>query len=97
MKSTIRLAVGLIVVLIAVTRSAATDHLLGFEIRRALVGITLDGIYPTGAFFSETYGEDGAIRYDDADGADKGEWSVRGITGSASEVGDHVSCHPCGS
>ena len=81
MKSTIRLAVGLFVGLIAANgRAVATDHLLGFEIRHALGGITLDGIYPTGAFFSETYGEDGTIHYHDADGADKGDWSVRGDT-----------------
>lgn len=40
-------------------------------------GMTLDGVYADGLFFSETYFEDGLIRYHDATGADSGEWSVR--------------------
>jgi hypothetical protein len=43
-------------------------------------GMTLDGIYADGTFFSETYGEDGSIRYHDVDRSDSGEWSVRGET-----------------
>jgi hypothetical protein len=79
MKSTTRLGIGLSVLLLA-GPVAADDHLLGFEIRKALSGITLDGVYRGGAFFSETYSEDGSIRYHDANGADSGAWSVRGDT-----------------
>ena len=47
------------------------------EIEKTFRGITLDGIYDDGRFFSETYFDDGSIRYHDADGADSGDWSVR--------------------
>ena len=79
MKSTTSPAL-LVALLAAACPAAASDHLLGFEIRRALGGITLDGIYPGGVFFSETYGADGTIRYHDANGADSGQWAVRGDT-----------------
>jgi hypothetical protein len=77
MKSTIGLAIGFLVALL-VGAAAADDRLVGIEIRNALSGITLDGIYPGGTFFSETYSEDGSIRYHDANGADSGAWSVHG-------------------
>lgn len=47
------------------------------EIAGFLSGVTLDGIYNNGAFFSETYAEDGSVRYHDVDGSDSGRWSVR--------------------
>jgi hypothetical protein len=47
------------------------------DIETAFRGITMDGIYNDGTFFSETYFEDGTIRYHDAYGADSGDWSVR--------------------
>ena len=52
----------------------------GDAIGKAFRGITLDGIYDDGAFFSETYFDDGSIRYHDSQGADSGEWSVSGDT-----------------
>jgi hypothetical protein len=81
MKSTKRVGAALLVVsLAALAPAVAGEPLHGFEIRHAFGGITLDGIYRGGAFFSETYNVDGTIRYHDADGADSGEWSVRGDT-----------------
>lgn len=50
--------------------------MVGFEIRAAFEGITLDGIYNDGQFFSETYFDDGSIRYHDVEGADSGNWAV---------------------
>ncbi|MCX5514329.1 hypothetical protein C3941_14745 [Kaistia algarum] len=47
------------------------------EIERIFSGMTLDGTYANGSFFSETYNSDGTIRYHDPDGADSGEWSVK--------------------
>ncbi|BCP55376.1 hypothetical protein K32_39930 [Kaistia sp. 32K] len=47
------------------------------EIEKSLSGVTLDGIYNNGAFFSETYNEDGSVRYHDIDGSDSGQWSVQ--------------------
>ena len=81
MKSTTRLSAALPVLLLAaLAPAAAGEPLHGSEIRRAFPGITLDGIYRGGAFFSETYNEDGTIRYHDADSADSGQWTVRGDT-----------------
>jgi hypothetical protein len=48
------------------------------EIEAAFRGITLDGVYNDGSFFTETYFDDGSIRYRDAAGADSGDWSVQG-------------------
>lgn len=47
------------------------------EIARSLSGVTLDGIYNNGAFFSETYNEDGSVRYHDVNGSDSGQWTVQ--------------------
>jgi hypothetical protein len=47
------------------------------DIEKTFRGVTLDGIYNDGTFFSETYFDDGSIRYHDAAGADSGDWSVR--------------------
>src|SRR5215211_3522990 len=59
---------------------AAAERLSGDDITKTLGGMTLDGIYEDGSFFSETYFEDGTIRYHDSRGADSGEWSVEGET-----------------
>ncbi len=48
------------------------------EIDETLRGITLDGVYHDGAFFSETYFEDGSLRYRDAAGVESGDWSIDG-------------------
>lgn len=55
---------------------AAGKRMSESEIETVFSGMTLDGIYRDGTFFTETYKDDGAIRYHDADGADSGEWSV---------------------
>jgi hypothetical protein len=56
---------------------AAGSRLAEADIEQAFRGVTLDGVYYDGSFFSETYFEDGTIRYHDAFGADSGDWSVR--------------------
>lgn len=60
--------------------AAAGQRMFGFEMEKAFSGQTLDGIYDNGKFFSETYFEDGSIRYHDVDGADSGQWSVEDDT-----------------
>ncbi len=55
----------------------AGQSMVASEIETTFRGITLDGVYNDGTFFSETYFEDGTIRYHDAGGADSGEWSVK--------------------
>ena len=47
------------------------------EIQKTFAGMTLDGVYFNGQFFTETYHDDGSIRYSDSNGADSGEWSVK--------------------
>jgi hypothetical protein len=54
--------------------------MVNHEMRLAFEGITLDGVYKDGLFFSETYFEDGLIRYHDVQGADSGEWTVEDDT-----------------
>ena len=65
-------------ILLAWSGAEAGQSMASGEIESTFRGITLDGVYNDGAFFSETYFEDGSIRYRDALGADSGDWSVRG-------------------
>lgn len=55
----------------------AGQSMNGTEIEATFRGITLDGVYGDGTFFSETYFEDGTIRYHESGVADSGDWSVR--------------------
>jgi hypothetical protein len=83
MKSTNRLATALTLAAaaaFAVLPAFAGQRMVSFELRTAFNGVTLDGIYEDGSFFSETYNEDGTIRYHDQLGSDVGNWSVRGDT-----------------
>ncbi len=57
-------------------RALAGERLDTAAIEAIFRGMTLDGIYRDGEIFSETYGEDGAIRYHGLSGADRGEWSA---------------------
>ncbi|MCX5494542.1 hypothetical protein OSH11_07505 [Kaistia dalseonensis] len=68
---------GLFIALMAAPAAMAGERMPESEIARTFSGITLDGIYSTGAFFTESYNEDRSIRYHDVDGADSGEWSVQ--------------------
>jgi hypothetical protein len=65
---------------LAVPAAGASERMFGFEMEKAFSGFTFDGIYDDGSFFSETYFEDGSIRYHDVDGADSGQWSVESDT-----------------
>ncbi|MBN8999756.1 MAG: hypothetical protein J0H54_10280 [Rhizobiales bacterium] len=56
--------------------AVAGERMPAGEIEKTFSGMTLDGIYADGTFFTETYKEDGSIRYHDPDGADSGQWSV---------------------
>ena len=62
---------------LAATPAGAGERVAEADIADLLSGVTLDGIYNNGAFFSETYKEDGSVRYHDMDGADTGQWSVK--------------------
>ena len=73
-----RAFVTVITVLTLTTLGAlAGQSMVASDIETTFRGITLDGVYNDGTFFSETYFEDGTIRYHDAAGADSGEWSVQ--------------------
>ena len=65
------------VMALSVGVAEAGQSMVASEIEKSFRGVTLDGIYNDGTFFSETYFDDGSIRYHDAAGADSGDWSVR--------------------
>jgi hypothetical protein len=74
-----RLKAPLAVIAMSAASSAdAGQSMAAAEIEEAFRGITLDGVYYDGSFFSETYFDNGTIRYRDAVGADSGDWSVSG-------------------
>jgi hypothetical protein len=57
---------------------AAADGFLGdADLAATFTGMTLDGVYQDGGFFSETYAPDGTIRYVDANGRSEGSWAVK--------------------
>ncbi|HET7717228.1 MAG TPA: hypothetical protein VFK86_16515 [Bauldia sp.] len=72
--------IAVLAALLAAPSAEAGQRLFGFELEKTFSGHTFDGIYDDGAFFSETYFEDGSIRYHDVDGADSGQWSIEGDT-----------------
>jgi hypothetical protein len=78
--------------LLALPAQAAAERMFGFEMEKAFAGYTFDGIYDDGSFFSETYFEDGSIRYHDVDGADSGQWSVEGDTFCTFYEGSEGAC-----
>jgi hypothetical protein len=63
--------------ILAAPQATAGERVAERDIASLLSGVTLDGIYNNGAFFTETYKEDGSVRYHDMDGADSGQWSVK--------------------
>ena len=69
-----------LLVAVSAAGAAAGEPMSGEDMRLTFRGMVLDGIYDDGTFFSETYFEDGSIRYHDSNGADSGEWSVSGET-----------------
>ena len=80
MKSTVNgLIPAVIAVLLAVFAlpAAADDMLDEGAIAATLTGITLDGVYADGGFFSETYAAGGAIAYRDRNGKSDGTWSIK--------------------
>ena len=64
-------------VAMAATSAGAGTPMTSDEIETSLSGVTLDGIYLDGNYFTETYHEDGTIRYWDAVSADSGEWAIQ--------------------
>jgi hypothetical protein len=79
MKSTDKRLTAAAFALVAAIASApaVADPMTSGEIERMLSGVTLDGIYFDGNYFTETYHDDGTIRYWDAVSADSGEWAVQ--------------------
>jgi hypothetical protein len=57
--------------------AGAGERMKAAEIDKAFRGMTLDGVYSNGSFFTEVYNPDGSIRYHDATAADSGAWSVK--------------------
>jgi hypothetical protein len=79
MKSTDKLFIPLaIAAVVASSVALAAQRMGAADIAKTFSGVTLDGIYHDGAYFNETYDEDGSVRYHDIKGADSGRWSVRG-------------------
>ena len=71
-----RLAAAAAMALLAAPAAAGTP-MTGPDIEAILGGVTLDGVYFSGDYFTEVYRLDGTIRYWDAIAADSGEWSVQ--------------------
>jgi hypothetical protein len=86
-----RLALALVFVAAAGLASAG-EPMDAAAINDTFSGITLDGVYQDGSFFSETYNEDGTIRYHDVDRADSGEWSVKDRTFCTFYEGQEGAC-----
>lgn len=80
MSMNLRAATAILAGLALPAPAIAGERMFGFEMEKAFSGQTLDGIYEDGSFFSETYFEDGSIRYHDVQGADSGQWSVEDDT-----------------
>ncbi len=72
----LRMAIAAAVVLAASPVAMAQDRMGAEDLEAMLDGITLDGIYANGTYFTEAYHDDHTIRYWDANGADSGEWSI---------------------
>jgi len=80
MSMNLRFSAALIALAALPASAVAGERMFGFEMEKTFSGQTLDGIYENGSFFSETYFEDGSIRYHDVQGADSGAWSVEDDT-----------------
>jgi hypothetical protein len=65
---------------LATPQPAHAADLNGDAIRAGVVGATLDGFYPGGAMFSETYHRDGRIDYRDDKDRLTGRWTISGKT-----------------
>ncbi len=75
--STARRRIAAALLLLVAAGSVFAGERLGTDaIAATFKGMSLDGIYRDGEFFSETYAEDGTIRYHGLAGADRGEWSA---------------------
>jgi len=72
-----RLALWLALSAMAAPAFAAGTLLANDDLGRTFSGVTLDGVYKDGGFFSETYAADGTISYLDANGKADGTWSVK--------------------
>jgi hypothetical protein len=81
MMSTVRasslFSAGLIWIGVLTPAIAAGALLSNEDLAPTFRGITLDGVYQDGGFFSETYAADGTIRYFDGNGKANGNWSVK--------------------
>ena len=81
MKSTVNGPAGVVLAcflaLFAVPAGAAGELLDEKGIASSLSGITLDGVYHDGGFFSETYAAGGGITYRDRNGKADGNWSIK--------------------
>ncbi|HZP21100.1 MAG TPA: hypothetical protein VFB16_12935 [Bauldia sp.] len=90
-KHAARLALAALGLCLAAIASAG-ERMDAASIEETFRGMTLDGVYKDGSFFSETYNEDGTIRYHDSNGADSGDWSVKGNTFCTFYEGQDGAC-----
>jgi hypothetical protein len=70
------LALGFALLTLAPSAFSAGALLGDDDLTRTFRGMTLDGVYNDGGFFSETYAPDGTISYLDRNGRNEGTWSV---------------------
>ncbi len=70
--------VSLAVAACALPVQARDGYMTGTEIRRAVSGVTIDGVYPGGVAWTETYKTDGKIDYMETGKRMTGQWSLEG-------------------
>lgn len=66
--------------LLAAFPALAGARMTAAEIEATFPGMTLDGVYNDKLYFTETYNDDGSIRYHDANRSDSGDWSIKDDT-----------------
>ncbi len=66
------------IALLASGASAQTDMMSGSQLRSAFSGKPVDGVYPGGASWSETYSTDGRIDYQEDNRKLTGRWTIEG-------------------
>jgi hypothetical protein len=72
-----RAAIAMLVLAFSVAAVSAGETMTPGDIAKTFSGMTLDGIYFNNTYFTETYNDDGTIRYHDTSSADSGKWFVR--------------------
>lgn len=74
--NTIRLAIVAVLAGLASSASAAEVWMADGDLTAAFKGVTIDGHYASGKTFTERYGSDGRLEYQERDRHTRGRWSV---------------------